>query len=156
MTINSLARMMVNRDRYQRQSATPNLPNGSLPPKGHVNPYYPESMNITGMKASDFKTIPVSKEVEEQVKDIAFQHMKKNYGMTDPNRSDLADAIKAYVSKIPEKDRVHAVRTLTNIHRAEAVKLDEFVKSRVPGWQVGKPFDTSILNEYRQGVDMKA
>ena len=146
MTINSLARMMVNRDRYQRQSATPNLPNGSLPPKGHVNPYYPESMNITGMKASDFKTIPVSKEVEEQVKDIAFQHMKKNYGMTDPNRSDLADAIKAYVSKIPEKDR----------DRAEAVKLDEFVKSRVPGWQVGQPFDTSILNEYRQGVDMKA
>ncbi len=121
-----------------------------------MNPYYPESMNITGMKASDFKTIPVSKEVEEQVKDIAFQHMKKNYGMTDPNRSDLADAIKAYVSKIPEKDRVHAVRTLTNIHRAEAVKLDEFVKSRVPGWQVGQPFDTSILNEYRQGVDMKA
>ena len=101
MTINSLARMMVNRDRYQRQSATPNLPNGSLPPKGHVNPYYPESMNITGMKASDFKTIPVSKEVEEQVKDIAFQHMKKNYGMTDPNRSDLAEAKKANVTKIP-------------------------------------------------------
>jgi len=53
MTINSLARMMVNRDRYQRQSATPNLPNGSLPPKGHVNPYYPESMNANqGLKTS--------------------------------------------------------------------------------------------------------
>lgn len=156
MTINSIARMMVSRDRIQSQMAEPMLPNGSLPPKGHVNPYYPESMNITGMKASDFKTIPVSKEVEAQVKDIAFQHMKKNYGMTDPNRSDLADAIKAYVSKIPEKDRVHAVRTLTNIHRAEAIRLEDFVKSRVPGWQVGQPFDTSILNEYQQGMDMKA
>lgn len=156
MTINSIARMMVSRDRFQNQMAEPMLPNGSLPPKGHVNPYYPESMNITGMKASDFKTIPVSKEVEAQVKDIAFQHMKKNYGMTDPNRSDLADAIKAYVSKIPEKDRVHAVRTLTNIHRAEAIRLEDFVKSRVPGWQVGQPFDTSSLNEYQQGMDMKA
>ena len=156
MTINSIARMMVSRDRFQNQMAEPMLPNGSLPPKGHVNPYYPESMNITGMKASDFKTIPVSKEVEAQVKDIAFQHMKKNYGMTDPNRSDLADAIKAYVSKIPEKDRGHAVRTLTNIHRAEAIRLEDFVKSRVPGWQVGQPFDTSILNEYQQGMDMKA
>jgi len=156
MTIHDLARMAANRDRFQKQSAMPVLPNGSLPPKGHVNPYSPECMNITGMKASDFKTIPVSKEVESQVRDIAFQQLKKNYGMTDPDRNELGDAIKAYISKIPEKDRVHAVRTLTNIHRAEAVKLNDFVKSRVPGWHVGQSFDTSILNEYRRSVDVQA
>jgi len=151
MTINDIARMALSRERYQRQMAQPKLENGSLPPKGHVNPYYPACMNVTGMKASDFKDVPVSKEVETQVKDIAFQHMKRNYGMTDPNRSDLADAIKAYISKIPEQDRVHAARAVTRIHREEAIKLEGFVKSRVPGWQYGQAFDTSILDEYQQG-----
>ncbi len=34
--------------------------------------------------------------------------------------------------------------------------MDEFVKSRVLGWQLGQPFDTSILNQYRQGIEVKA
>ncbi len=156
MTINDIARMMASRDRYQRQSAEPKLPNGSLPPKGHVNPYCPEGMDITGMKASDFKTIPVDKEVEQQVKDMVFDDMKKYYGMSGPDGNNLADTIKAYLPKIPVEDRKHAARTLHHIHIAEATRLYDFVKSRVPGWEVGKPFDTSILDEYKQGIDMKA
>ena len=156
MTINALARMMVNRDRYQQQSATPNLPNGSLPPKGHVNPYCPEGMDITGMKESDFKIIPVSKEVETQIRDMTFNNMKKYYGMSAPSGNDLGDMIKSYVMTLPPKDRANAGYTLNQIHREEAVRLQDFVKSRVPGWQLGQHFDTSILNEYRQGIDVKA
>ena len=85
MTINDIARMVASGDRYQRQSATPNLPNGSLPPAGHVNPYCPEGMDITGMKESDFKIIPVSKEVETQIRDMTFNNMKKYYGMSAPS-----------------------------------------------------------------------
>lgn len=155
MTINDIARMMASRERYQRQSAEPKLANGSLPPKGHVNPYCPEGMDITGMKSSDFKIIPVDEKAAQQMKDIAFNHMKDYYGMSGEH-GDVAEAVKAYLSKIPAGDRMHASWTLEQIHHAEATRLYDFVKSRVPGWEVGKPFDTSILDEYQQGIDMKA
>ena len=58
---------------------------------------------------------------------------------------------------VPEKDRVHAVRTLTNIHRAEAIRLEDFVKSRVPGWQVGQPFDlTCASTSFDTGIVLKS
>lgn len=155
MTINDIARMMVNSERYKRQSTEPKLPNGSLPPEGHVNPYCPEGMDITGMKESDFKIISVDKEVEQQMKDIAFNHMKDYYGMSG-GHGDVAEAVKAYLSKIPAEDRINAGWTLNHIHQAEAQRLVDFVRSRVPGWQHGQAFDTSILDEYKQGIDMKA
>ncbi len=155
MTIHDIARMMVSRERFQRQSSEPKLKNGSLPPKGHVNPYCPEGMDITGMKESDFKFIPVSKDAEQQMKDIAFSQMKNNYGMTG-ERGDVAEAVKAYLSKIPAKDRINAGWTLNHVYQAEARKLSDFIKSRVPGWQHGQVFDTSILDEYKQGIDIMA
>ena len=42
------------------------------------------------------------------------------------------------------------------MHREEVYHLYDFVRSRVPGWQPGQVFDASIVNEYRQGVDIKA
>ncbi|WP_322172952.1 DUF3879 family protein [Acutalibacter caecimuris] len=156
MTINDIARMMISRDRYQNQMSQPKLQNGSLPPEGHVNPYCPEGMNITGMKESDFKIIPVSKEIETKMKDMAFQNMKKYYGMTASSGNEYGDSIFAYALTIPPQDRAHAAYTLHQIHREEANRLQDFVKSRVPGWQVGQPFDTGILDAYRQGIDVKA
>ena len=155
MRINDIAQMMINIDKFKRQSSMPNLPNGSLPPKGHVNPYSPPGMNITGMKASDFKIIPVSKEVEQQIKDMVLDDMKKYYGMSGPDGNNLSDAIKAYLPQIPVEDRKHAAHTLHQIHNAEARRLNDFVRSRVPGWQHGQHFDTSILDDYKQGINIK-
>ncbi len=155
MTINDIAKMMMNRERFQSKNVMPKLPNGSLPPKGHVNPYCPDGMDITGMKSSDFKIIPVDKNLEQQMKDIAMDHMRKYYGMSG-GHGDAAEAIKAYLFKIPAADRINAGWTLQQIHLSEARKLNDFVKSRVPGWEVGRPFDTSILDEYKQGIDIKA
>jgi hypothetical protein len=156
MTINDIARMMVSRDRYQRQMAWPKPQNGPGSPKGHVMPLCPEGMNITGMKESDFKRIPVSKEIETKMRDMALQSMKNYYGMTASSGNEYGDAIKAYALTIPPEDRAHAKYTLHQIHREEANRLQDFVKSRIPGWQVGQAFDTSILDEYKQGVDVKA
>lgn len=106
------------------------------------------------MKASDFKTIPVAKEYEQKVKDLAFRELRDGYGMT--GSGELANIIKSYYPQIPVEDRVHAARTLDKIHRAEAHRLIEFVQSKIPGWRVGQVFDTRILEEYKQGIDVKA
>ncbi len=112
-------------------------------------------MDITGMKSSDFKIIPVDKDAEQQMKDIAFNHMKDYYDMSG-GHGDVGEAVKAYLSKISAGYRMHASWTLEQIHLAESTRLNDFVRSRVPEWEPGKPFDTSILDEYKQGIDMKA
>ena len=156
MTINEIARMMVSTERYQSQTAQPKLENGSLPPKGHVNPWCPPGMDITGMKQSDFKIIPVSKEIETRLRDMALQNMKQYYGMSPPSGNERGDTIRAYVMTLPPEDRANAGYTLNQIRLEEANRLCDFVRSRGPGWQHGQAFDTSILDEYRQGVDVKA
>lgn len=82
MTVSDIARMMANADRYRRQGVTQNLPNGSLPPKDHVNPYCPEGMDITGR--TDFRRIvPVDEDVANRIRALVFENMKNNGGMSD-------------------------------------------------------------------------
>ena len=67
----------------------------------------------------------------------------------------MAEAIKSYYPQISKEDRIHVARTLDKIHRAEANGLNDFVRSRVSGWKPGKPFDTSILDEYKQDLNIR-
>ena len=67
--------------KVQNSHLTPKLPNGSLPPKGHVNPYCPEGMDITGR--TDFRRIvPVDEGVANKIKSLVFERMEKNGGMS--------------------------------------------------------------------------
>ena len=109
------------------------------------------------MTAADFHIIPVSKEAEQAVRDIALEHMKKYYGMSGPDGNDLGNFIKSYYKQVPVSDRANAGWTLNQMHRDEAYRLYDFVRFRVPGWEIGQWFDTSILEEYKQGtMDIKA
>lgn len=156
MTINDIARMMISADRFKKQSAMPELPNGSLPPPGHVNPYCPPGMDITGMKESDFKIIPVDEKVAQQMKDLTLAEIKRGYGMSDPNRAPVSDMIRAYAMSSPVEDRINAGWSLEKIHQNEVRRIFDFIESRVPGWQAGQRLDTSILDEYQQGIDITA
>ncbi len=73
MTITDIARMMMNADRYSRGVAQPKYPNGAAV----AHPDTPDDgMDITGMTAADFHIIPVSKEIEQKVRDRVFENMK--------------------------------------------------------------------------------
>ena len=152
MTINDIVWLMRSTERYQRGAAKPEYPNGAAV----SHPDMPDDgLDITGMTAADRKIIPVSKEAEQAMKDIAFDHMKRYYGMSGTG-NELGDTIKSYYKQIPPSDRANAAWTLQQIHREEVYRLYDFVRSRVPGWQIGQKFDTSILDEYPRGVDVKA
>ena len=152
MTINDIVWLMRSTERYQRGAVKPEYPNGAAV----AHPATPDDgMDITGMTAADRKIIPVSKEAEQAMKDIAFDHMKRYYGMSGTG-NELGDTIKSYYKQIPPSDRANAAWTLQQIHREEVYRLYDFVRSRVPGWQIGQKFDTSILDEYPRGVDVKA
>lgn len=90
------------------------------------------------------------------MKDLAMRGMDTYYGMSGPDGDIVADTIEAYSLEAAVPDRINTSYTLTNIYRAEVNRIFDFVRSRIPGWQIGQRFDTSILDGYRQGVDVKA
>ncbi len=89
-----------------------------------------------------------------QVRQIAFAHMKKGYGVSDGE--DISQVIRNYTMSLAPEQRLSASWTLNEIFHSEAVRLGEFVHQHDPDWDWGKPFDVSILDGYRQGVDIQA
>ncbi len=116
----------------------------------HVNPYGTPGMSLNN--AGDYrKIVPVDEDVTKQVRQIAFDHMKNGYGVSDGE--DISTFIRNYTMSLAPEKRLSASWTLNDIFHKEAARLGEFVHSHDPGWDWGKPFDTTILDSYPQGLD---
>ena len=121
--------------------------------KPHVNPYGTPGMSLND--AGDYrKIVPVDEGVARQVRQIAFDHMKNGYGVSDGE--DISKVIRDYTMSLAPEKRLSASWTLNEIFHSEAARLGDYVHQHDPSWDWGKPFDTSILDGYRQGVDMQA
>lgn len=119
----------------------------------HVNPYGTPGMSLNG--AGDFRrTVSVDESVARQVRQLALDHMKNGYGVSDGE--DVSAAIRDYTLSLPPEERLSASWTLNEIFHSEARRLGEFVHSQDPGWDWGKPFDAGILDGYVPGVDTRA
>ena len=145
MTITQIAQSQ----QQQRVSALAQRQQG----KPHVNPYGTPGMSLN--HAGDYRKIAsVNQGVVQQVKQIAFNHMKNRYGVSDGE--DISKVIRDYTMSLAPEKRLSASWTLNEIFHGEAVRLGEFVHQQDPGWDWGKPFDTSILENYRQGINTMA
>ena len=121
--------------------------------KAHVNLYGTPGMSLND--AGDWrKLVPVDESVVRQVKQIAFDHMKNGFGVSDGE--DISAVIRNYTMSLAPEKRLSASWTLNEIFHSEATRLGEYVHQQDPSWNWGKPFDTSILDGYQQGVDMRA
>lgn len=120
------------------------------PGKPHVNPYGTPGMSLNN--AGDYrKSIPVDESVVKQIRQIAFDHMKNGYGVSDGE--DISAAIRNYTMSLAPEERLSASWTLNELFQKEAARLGEFVHQNVPGWDWGKPFDISILDGYQHALD---
>ena len=118
--------------------------------KPHVNPYGTPGMSLND--AGDYrKMVPVDEGVVQRVKQIAFDHMKNGYGVSDGE--DISRVIRDYTMSLAPEQRLSASWTLNEIFHSEAVRLGEYVHQQDPGWNWGKPFDTGILDGYHPGID---
>lgn len=120
------------------------------PGKPHVNPYGTPGMSLNN--AGDYrKSIPVDESVVKQIRQIAFDHMKNGYGVSDGE--DISAAIRNYTMSLAPEERLSASWTLNELFQKEAARLGEFVHQNVPSWDWGKPFDLSILDGYQHALD---
>ena len=116
--------------------------------KTHINPYGTPGMSLND--AGDWwKIVPVDEGVVRQVKQIALDHMKNGYGVSDGE--DISAVIRNYTMSLAPEQRLSASWTLNEIFHSEATRLGEYVHQQDPSWNWGKPFDTSILDGYQQG-----
>ena len=144
MTISELAR----NQQQQRIATLAQRQQG----KPHVNPYGTPGMSLND--AGDYrKMVSVDEGVVGQIKQIAFDHMKNGYGLSDGE--DVSKVIRDYTMSLAPEKRLRASWTLNEIFHSEAIRLGEYVHQQDPSWDWGKPFDTSILDGYQQGVDMQ-
>lgn len=121
--------------------------------KPHVNPYGTPGMSLND--AGDYrKIVPVDESAARQIRQIAFDHMKNGYGIS--SGEDVSAAIRSYTLSLAPEKRLSASWTLNEIFHSEAGRLAEFVRRHDPDWNWGDPFDTSILDGYRQGMDITA
>ncbi len=118
----------------------------------HVNPYGTPGMSLNG--AGDYqKIIPVDAGVAQRIKQIVFDHMKNGYGVSDGE--NISWVIRDCTMSLAPEQRLSVSWTLNELFHKEAVRLGECVHRQNPGWDWGKPFDISILDGYRQGLDVQ-
>ena len=152
MRISDIANRMIQNQQLQKRNATPGLPNGSLPPKGHVNPFEDPYMDITGKDPLEYeKIVPVDEDVANQLKDLVKECFVKRNGMcgTGADADAEANIIKKYVATLPGEQKLAAIYTCQQISLAEARRFSAKIRENNPTWQYGQPFDTSILDDTR-------
>ena len=121
--------------------------------KLHVNPYGTPGMSLNDAGDDYRNIVPVDKGVVRQIRQIAFNHMKNGCGVSDGE--DISRVIRNYTMTLAPEQRLSASWTLNELFHSEALRLGEYVHQQDPGWDWGKPFDTSILDGYRQSVDIQ-
>jgi hypothetical protein len=101
----------------------------------HVNPYGTPGMSLND--AGDYRKIaPMDESVIQQVRQIAFDHMKNGYGVS--NGEDISAVIRNYTLSLSPEKRLSASWTLNEAFHDEAVRLGEFVRQHNPDWDWGK------------------
>ena len=133
---------------HQQQQRIGELTQKKQQGKPHVNPYGTPGMSLNN--AGNYrKMVHVDEGVVRQVKQIAFDHMKNGFGVSDGE--DISKVIRDYTLSLAPEQRLSVSWTLNEIFHNEAARLGEYVHQQDPSWDWGKPFDTSILDGYQQG-----
>lgn len=110
-------------------------------------------LNCYGAHKHDKVELPDS--VVQQVKDAAFASAKDGYGWNDTDY--LSPIVKSYVKTVAVDKRLASSYSLEKVWREEVDRIGWYIHSKDPSWTVwGQHFDVSILDDYKQGIDVKA
>ena len=107
-------------------------------PNGIVVP----GMNATGIPESErHQIIDVSEDLQE-------------YGVANGNTTKRSEVFREFQLSIPKEDRLKGTWTLGQYERAYRQAFYDAAKKADPNWELGRPFDRSILDKVtRESVD---
>ena len=117
--------------------------------------HYIEGMclNCYGEHKNDPVELPDS--VVQQVKDAALAAAKDDYGWN--NADYVGPVVKSYIKTIDVDKRLASSTALYKVYREETDRIGWYIHSQNPNWtNWGQHYDLSILDGYRQGIDVRA
>ena len=98
--------------------------------------------------------VELSASVIQQVKDAALESSKDGYGWNDTDY--LSPIVKSYIKTVDVDKRLASSKALQQVWFEECDRIGWYIHSKDPNWTTwGQHFDTSILDDYKQGIDVK-
>lgn len=111
-----------------------------------VNTQGISGMCIHGKDPTEYQqTIDISDEGEQKLFDMVKSEFIQNNGVLEGDTTKKTEVFSDYLRGIPEEDRLKAAWTLDQLaykYRSEFVSA---VKQSEPEWELGKSFDSSVL-----------
>ena len=120
-----------------------------------VNPYGVAGMDITGKDPSEFhKIIDVSETARQDMFDETKRHFILEKGIANGDTTKRTEVFTRYQLSVNKSDRLSGTWTLGQYERMYTKAFYEAVREANPNWQLGQPFDTSIVrNITREDVE---
>lgn len=122
-----------------------------------VNPYGVAGMDATGKDPSEWhKIINVSETARQDMFDETKRHFLQENGVANGDTTKRTEVFTRYQKSVKKSDRLSGTWTLGQYERMYEKAFYEAVKEADPSWQVGKPFDSSIVrNITREDVESR-
>lgn len=120
-----------------------------------VNPYGVAGMDITGKDPSEFhKIIDVSETARQDMFDETKRHFIQENGVANGDTTKRTEVFTRYQLSVKKSDRLSGTWTLGQYEKMYSKAFYEAVREANPNWQLGQPFDTSIVrNITREDVE---
>jgi hypothetical protein len=112
-------------------------------------------MSMDGVSLEEaHQIIDVSEEWRQKMFDETKRHFIQENGVSNGDTTKRSEIFTAYQKSTPIKDRLRGTWTLGQYEQQYKLALYKAVKTANPDWELGQPFDTSILDSVtREAVD---
>ena len=98
---------------------------------------------------------PISDEATEAMQKLALADAKNSAGGKTADSTERANLIREQLKDVDPSKRTAAFNTMNKVWESETERLGKYIKEKTPDWNDwGDKFDTSILDEYKPGVNV--
>lgn len=98
----------------------------------------------------------ISDKATESMQKLALEDAKKSAeGKKGASSTERAKLIQEHLKDVEPSKRSAAFNTMNKVWESETERLGKYIKEKTPGWNDwGDKFDTSILDDYKPGVNV--
>lgn len=102
--------------------------------------------------------IPLSEEATAAMQKLALQDAKNSVvSGSAPSTEERVSLIQDQLKQVAPSKRAAAFHTMNKVWQSELDRIGEYIKKNDPSWTCwGDKFDTSILDNYKPGVNLWA
>ena len=99
---------------------------------------------------------PISDKAAEAMQQLALEDAKNSIGSkTGPDATERANLIRDQLKDVDPSQRTASFNTMNKVWESEMDRLGNYIREKDSNWQDwGDEFDTSILDDYKPGVNV--